>query len=199
MANQTCPGCGAPYNGKKCRFCFYAPMDTDVSSRPTADHPKRNFSRKQRQQKTAMGSFAGFLVILVALSAVLPGFRNFGLKLDAIDAANRTPEPIPGNPTVLFQQEPITVLVPGQNDSDISLWFYNQGKEDVLVICRDITVNGQQMTGAQVLVALPGGNAIKSSLLDQNADAKEVSFVLEGQKMNGEFLFETAPIQLDIG
>lgn len=192
MAQLRCPGCGAPYNGKKCRMCLYSPMETSLSRRV----PPGPVTPRQQRKKTAVSSFVGFLILLALIAVCLPGLQNWGMTLDAIDAAHRTPEPIPGNPTVLFQQESITVLVPETDSPSVSLWFYNHGREDAVVICRDITLNGCRMDEAELSVYVPAGSAVKGSLLELEAPADEVAFAMEAQRPNGEFLFETAPIHL---
>lgn len=192
MAENRCPGCGAPYNGRKCRICLYTSMETNLSrnAKPVSPAPR------PKQKRSAVGSMVGFLLILVLIAIVLPFARNFGRKLEAIDAANRTPEPIPGNSAVLFQQEDITVLVPKQDTSGISLWFYNHGKEDIMVVCKDIAINGCRIENAEVSVYIPAGSAVKSTLPEPETFADEVTFAMEAQKSSGEFLFETAPISL---
>lgn len=199
MAQMRCPGCGAPYNGKKCRMCLYEPMDTDLSRRAekSAPVPKKKASQpKQKKRESVFSSLGGFLIILALVAITMPSIQNWGVKLEAIEAANLAPEPIPGNPTVLFQQESITVLVPETDSPSISLWFYNQGKEDAMVTCRDITLNGYRMEWAECSVYVPAGSAVKSTLLELETQADTFAFSMEAQKPNGEFLFETAPIHL---
>ena len=195
MANNRCPGCGAPYNGKKCRACLYTPMETTLTRQTGRFSEKSTPVTRQKQPKTIGSSLRGFCILLALLAILMPGIRNWGIKLDAMEAINRTPEPIPGNPRVLFQQEPITVLVPETDSPSISLLFYNQGKEDAVVICRDITVNGYRMENAVFSVCIPAGSAVKGTLLELETLADTFTFTMEARKPNGEFLFETAPIQ----
>lgn len=199
MAQMRCPGCGAPYNGKKCRMCLYEPMDTDLSRRAEKSVPipeKKASLPKRKKQKSVFSSLGGFLIILALVAISMPSFQNWGVKLEAIEAANLAPEPIPGNPTVLFQHESITVLVPKQESSTVSLWFYNHGKEDAMVTCKDITLNGYRMDEVELSVYVPAGSAVKGTLLELEVLADEITFAMEAQKPNGEFLFETAPIYL---
>lgn len=192
MERMRCPSCGAPYNGKKCRACLYVPTETNLS-RSTKTAP---VIPGQKRKKSTFSSLAGLFVILAIIAMVMPGLRSWGWKLDAIDAANRTPEPIPGNPTVLFQQEPITVLVPKKDSPDVSLWFYNHGKEDVIVVCKDITINGYRMENAAVSVYVPSDSAVKTTLAELDTFAAEITFVMDAKTPAGEFLFETPPIYL---
>lgn len=192
MENIRCPGCGAPYDGKKCRTCLYKPMETNLSyhAKTVAVRPR------QKQKKSGFGSLRGLFIILALIAVMIPGLRNWGMKLDAIEAANRTPEPLPGNPTVLFQHTSISVLVPEQDSSCVSLWFYNHGKEDAVVVCKDITVNGNPLNDASLSVYVPAGSAVKNTLLELETPADEITFSMEAQRPNGEFLFDTAPICL---
>lgn len=196
MADMRCPSCGEPYNGKKCRVCLYEPIKTDIVGSRNIPERKAPVPR-QKQPKSVSRSLLGFVVILMLIGTVTPALRNWGIKLDAVEAVNRTPEPIPGNPTVLFHHDTITVLVPETDSADVSLWFYNQGKEDAVVVCRDITVNGYRMDNILLSVYVSAGTAVKGTLLELEVPADTFSFSMEAHKPNGEFLFETAPIQLD--
>jgi len=111
MAKDICPSCGAPYNGKKCRICYFQPLNTDMIpstgtrrfERPFVDVSKRkSISRKKRcaykKQKTTTGSLVGFLIILVLIALMLPVFRNLGTKLEAIEASQIVSESL--QPTI---------------------------------------------------------------------------------------------------
>ena len=196
MDDMRCPSCGEPYNGKKCRACLYEPMKTDIAGSRNTPERKAAVPRK-KHPKSVSRSLLGFMIILMLICIVTPALRNWGIKLDAIEAANRAPEPIPGNPTVLFHHDTITVLVPETDSADVSLWFYNRGKEDAVVVCRDITVNGYRMENILLSVYVSAGTAVKGTLLELEVPADTFSFSMEAHKPNGEFLFETAPIQLD--
>lgn len=185
MANLRCPGCGGVYNGKKCRVCLYQPMETDLS------HPVRKSAAPMpKKRRSAAGSLAGFLILLGLIAAVMPQMRSFGGKLDAMEAVNCTPEPIPGNSAVLFQQEPLTILVP-EPPSDTSLWFYNHGSKEILVVCRNIDIDGTPVPDVSVM--LPGNHAVKTRLTDGELPA-EITFLLEIYDRNGGLLLETDSI-----
>ena len=196
MAENRCPGCGAPFNGRKCRICLYTAMETNLSRQVKPISPAPRPGKK----RSAAGSMAGFLLILALIAMALPLARNLGWKLEAMDAANRTPEPIPGNAAVLYQQEPITILVPAQEDSGTAIWFCNHSSEQLLVTCREITVNGRRMEDAALSIALPENSAVKSSLPDgDNTDIEELTFLLEVKDRNGVCLFETEAIRWETG
>ena len=210
MAGERCPGCGAPYNGKKCRACLYEPMGTDLSRRTEKNAPipaKKPAAATPKKHRSAGRSVIGFLVLLALIAMTMPAFQNWGVKLKAIEAANMIPEPIPGNPAVLYQQDPITVLVPEQQlqgDGGLSLWFYNHEERDLLAICKDITVNGSRIDDARLVLDLAARSAIKGTLLSRETLAgfqqiEEIQFVLEVSSFSGTLLFETAPLCLKIG
>lgn len=188
MANNRCPGCGAVYNGKKCRLCLYTPMETDLSRHSRKSSP----SSRPKKKPSAAGSLRDFLIILAVIAITMPLIRNWGVKLDAVEAANRTPESIPGNTAVLYQQDFITLLAPEQ--ADTALWFYNHGKEDILMICKDITINGSPIGEDQIVVELTAGNAVKTRLLEQEHSPEEIAFRLEVYNRSGILILETDPI-----
>lgn len=80
--NKTkCPGCGAGYNGRRCASCGYEPFgETDSCRKPSV--PKR-----ERRKRPLLR----FLVLLYLIYALLPLFREWGLKLEAMeDMARQT-------------------------------------------------------------------------------------------------------------
>jgi len=97
MASDICPSCGALYNGKKCCKCCFQPLDTDITR---SIHKQKGAMRqrgalkqkpiprkKYKNQKTAVSSLLGFLILLVLIALMLPILRNFGTKLEAIEAS----------------------------------------------------------------------------------------------------------------
>ena len=84
MANQRCPGCGAPYNGKKCRRCLYQPMAVKASSSPV----RRKKPAANRKPSSALGSLLGFLILLALIAMLLPVLRSWGMDMQAIAEAN---------------------------------------------------------------------------------------------------------------
>lgn len=97
MARDICPSCGAPYNGKRCRECFFQPLDTDMTHsahkqkgelrRPGGSKQKQVPHKKAKKQKSNISSLIGFLIILLLIALMLPMLRNFGTKLEAIEAS----------------------------------------------------------------------------------------------------------------
>ena len=86
MANQRCPGCGAPYNGKKCRRCLYQPMAVKA---PASSPPvRRKKLTTNRKSSSALGSLLGFLILLALIAMLLPVLRSWGTDMQAIAEAN---------------------------------------------------------------------------------------------------------------
>ena len=83
MKNTVCPGCGAGYNGRHCRRCGYEtfPEAAGRSSKPAAP-----VSKKKRKKHPLIG----FVILLLLIWALLPGLRQWGQKLDAIEDAHNT-------------------------------------------------------------------------------------------------------------
>jgi len=81
MTKEICPSCGAPYNGKKCRKCFYQPMTPAAVSKGKAVPRKRR--SRVKKQKSALRSLVGFLILLALIALLLPILRNWGQELKA--------------------------------------------------------------------------------------------------------------------
>ena len=81
MASYLCPGCGAVYNGKKCRACGYTPFsNTSLPGEPVPAGIR--FRRRKRSHP-----FLGFVLLLCLIAGSIPLMRNFGLELEAREAA----------------------------------------------------------------------------------------------------------------
>ena len=93
MERHRCPGCGMPYNGKKCRNCLFQPAKSDLTAVRTGR--KRNqvslgFPKGGKKQKSLLRSLIGFLVILVLIALMLPILRNWGMELEEMEHLNST-------------------------------------------------------------------------------------------------------------
>ena len=78
MNEKICPGCGSPYNGRKCSCCFYE-NPADQSSRSVVDSV-RSFLKAHRHFIRAL---LGFAVLLILIGFLMPVLRDFGLRLDS--------------------------------------------------------------------------------------------------------------------
>lgn len=88
MERNRCPGCGMPYNGKKCRNCLFQPVKTDLTTVSTGKEPKPASPANGKKQKSALRSLLGLLVILALIALLLPSLRNWGMELKETEQAN---------------------------------------------------------------------------------------------------------------
>ena len=86
MERNRCPGCGMPYNGRKCRNCLFQPVKTDLP--PVSAEKKTASQANGKKQKSALRPLLGFLVILALIALLLPSLRNWGLELKETERTN---------------------------------------------------------------------------------------------------------------
>ena len=86
MERNRCPGCGMPYNGRKCRNCLFQPVKTDLTS--VSSGKKTASQANGKKQKSVLRSLLGFLVILALIALLLPSLRNWGMELEKTEQAN---------------------------------------------------------------------------------------------------------------
>ena len=93
MERNRCPGCGMPYNGRKCRNCLFQPAKTDLTAVRTGrkrNHASPGFPKCGKKQKSLLRSLIGFLVILALIALMLPSLRNWGMELEEMERTNST-------------------------------------------------------------------------------------------------------------
>ena len=88
MEKIRCPGCGMPYNGRKCRNCLFQPVKTDLP--PVSAEKKTASQANGKKQKSVLRSLIGFLVILALIALMLPYLRNWGMELEEMERTNST-------------------------------------------------------------------------------------------------------------
>lgn len=91
MDRNRCPGCGMPYNGKKCRNCLFQTGKTDMTSVSTGKKQTQaspDAPTGRRKQGSVFRSLLGFLVILALIALLLPSLRNWGMELEEIEHSN---------------------------------------------------------------------------------------------------------------
>ena len=88
MERNRCPGCGMPYNGKKCRNCLFQPVKTELTDRSGEKKKKTASPAGGRKQKSVLRSLLGLLVILALIALLLPSLRNWGMELEKTEQAN---------------------------------------------------------------------------------------------------------------
>ena len=225
MASYTCPSCGAPYNGKKCRACCYEhfseeiahgnhthkgePLVIDAPVRqpiprkdPFGCGPKKQKRRKQKHP------LIRFFFLLYMISFLLPMVRNWGLELERREQA--APEPAPTNLVAIHEEEGITISVPGDQltsphwEEGLRIWVENRRDEDLTVSARYVMVNGFVMPNASLYIQASNGKSGMGTLYlteEDLSDAgiKEVqvlTFVLEGMDEDYFDVFVTDPITM---
>lgn len=82
MKNAVCPGCGAGYNGRRCRRCGY---ETFPEAAVRSTKPAAPITKKQRKKHPLIG----FLILLYLIWSLLPLVKEWGLKLEAMEEAAR--------------------------------------------------------------------------------------------------------------
>ena len=88
MERNRCPGCGMPYNGRKCRNCLFQPVKTDLTF--VSAGKKTASQANGKKQKSVLRSLLGFLVILALIALMLPSLRNWGMELEEMERTNST-------------------------------------------------------------------------------------------------------------
>ena len=91
MERNRCPGCGMPYNGRKCRNCLFQTVKTDLTSDSIGK--KQNlasvgFPASRRKARPVLRSLLGFLVLLALIALMLPTLRNWGMELEETERTN---------------------------------------------------------------------------------------------------------------
>ena len=180
MKKMTCPSCGVPYNGKRCRSCNYEhfseeiahgnhshrgePLVVDAPARKPI--PKKNpfdCDRKTRKKHPLLR----FFVLLALINSMMPMLRNWGLELEAMEdrsAAVTTakPEPVlvPENMVILHREAGVTIFTTPEAFADPNqfvLFVHNESDMSVTAASGDIRVNGIDLPhAALVCKARPG-------------------------------------------
>ena len=164
MAQRRCPGCGAPYNGKKCRDCLYTPFTAaeyrthyeEIRPAPVRQAiPVKSRRRPARTRKRRLGCF-GIIAAVIFLNVVL------GILSAAFDAISHTlaeepwiqPEPVamPEDALVLYEDQELLVALDwdgtGTIAEDLRVYVQNTGDTDMVVCTDGVAINGCMTGGA---------------------------------------------------
>lgn len=177
MNQNNCPGCGAVWNGKRCRSCGYEPFHEDPR-RKNAPVSKGKKARKQYP-------LTGFLVLLVLIGGMMPVLRNWGLKLEATEEINRptAPEPvIPATDLLCLYRDKTLQIFTEKEDAEhlsdgLTLYVQNEAEEDLLLFIDSLRVNGSD--SRQQLYCKAAGQAVTRNRLrfDPETEPSEVHAV----------------------
>ena len=149
MARYTCPSCGARYNGKRCRACFYENFSEEISHAPS---PKPIFPKREKKQRP----FAGLLTIFLLIYSFLPLVRDWGLELETRETAAQMEMGIAEELVELFHQKPVTIYIPqgefSHRSDGIQLWLRNDSSRDLSLEVKQASANGFVMENAALLL-----------------------------------------------
>jgi len=225
MRKMTCPSCGAPYNGKRCRSCSYEHFSEEIAhgnhthrGEPLViDAPVRkplprkdpfDCDRKARKKHPLLR----FLVLLTLINSLMPMLRNWGLKLEAIEESHRTAarEPVvPAEDMVTLYRNGDIHIFTSAYDAEhfadsLTLYVQNDSRQDVTVYSTQLLINNYVIQDGS-LYCEAGGNAIGKTWLYRDEELlkkagisriQSVSFRLEAFTGKGDFLFTTDLITL---
>ena len=182
MTRYNCPSCGARYNGKRCRACYYEnfseeiphgthvhkgePLVIDAPARrpiPRKDpfgcektSGKPVFPKREKKSRPFAGLFSIFLLIY----SLLPMVRDWGLQLEARESASQM-EIIQSEELVeVYRQKPIVVYIPREELRDltdgIKIWVQNDSSRDIHVDLKQASANGFVMENASLQIRSSG-------------------------------------------
>ena len=176
MAKYRCPACGQPYDGKKCRECFYEHFSEEISHgahthrgeplvirgstrRPVPRKDPFGCDKKTRKK----GKNSAFSIILACLIFFAEPVIDLAADLfreleDTVSAFTQAePEPairMPEDTMILYQGDGICVRTDWKYHESfgdgLSLWLENFTEGDITVTAREITINGYLMEEASL-------------------------------------------------
>ena len=191
MAKYSCPSCGSPYDGKRCRNCLYEHFTEEIShgnhtheGEPlVVESPVRKPIRRKNpfgceKRPRKKHPLAGFLVLLVIINGLLPMLRNWGLELEARKNSFTVVEPepmvIPEDAMTLYADDALRILADWKNGQEytdgIRIFVENYTGSDLTVRAEDIIVNGYMMDTAYFYCDVRDGTHSLATLrLDEDA------------------------------
>lgn len=172
MERLTCPSCGEPYNGKRCRACLYEQFTKEIAHgnhthegeplvidapvrRPIRRKDPFGCEKKTRKPKKRLGAAIGAIV----LSLWVPIFQFIvGVVTEVADAfsyESAEPEPDiarPEDALLLAGREDLHIYADWREEQeytgDIRFFMENLTGYDLTASARDIIVNGCMMESA---------------------------------------------------
>lgn len=169
MARSTCPGCGAPFNGKKCRSCLYEPfseeyahgnhthqgeplvIDAPVRSPipkqdPFSCPPKRMAPGQSAWQSRRKRAISRPLFIILLLSALFICNSVISALIYRLDSRRSQPTPDLSNLTVLYADDQYTIRTDFQEgqtyDQGFHIFLENNTRKAVTLCANNLIVNG---------------------------------------------------------
>ncbi len=194
MKKPACPGCGAGYNGRRCRNCGYEHFSEEIAHRGHTHRGeplvisapvRRPIPRKDPfgcEKKTrTKRPLLRFFILLAAIYSLMPMFRDWGLKLEDMERKHSSgtvqPEPalLPENGVILHEEKDLTVFVTQEQLSDLSrdfsLLVRNESNRTVTVVAAgDIHVNGIRLPEAAMVFSAEPGETGRGWLYTEDAE-----------------------------
>lgn len=227
MKSDQCPGCGAVYNGRKCRSCGYEPFTEEIAHgnhshkgeplvidaparRPIPRKDPFSCEKSRKPRSKTKHPLLRFFMLLYVIYALMPLLRNWGLELKQREAAA---EPVPAQLVTLSEKEDITISVQTDQlssphwEKGLRIWVGNKTPEDLTFWAQYVTVNGFVMPNASLHVEARGHSDGMGTLYLSREDltdagieqVQELTFVLQGMDKDYRDVFVSQPITLNTG
>lgn len=176
MAHYKCPGCGMPYDGKKCRHCYYEHFSEEIAhgghthkgeplvirsatrkpiprKDPFGCETKTKKKKNSRLPATLLALLIFFAEPVIDLAGEL--LRELEDTVSAFTVAQ--PEPamaIPEDTMILYQGDGLCVRTDWKYydsfGNGLSLYLENYTDRDVTVTAREVAINGYLMEYASL-------------------------------------------------
>ena len=202
MNKNSCPGCGAAWNGRRCRSCGYVPFQEGPRQK---DFPSKR-DKKARKQHPLLG----FLMLLALIQIMLPMLRNWGQKLEVIEEINRsvTQEAVIPDTKLLslYQREDLQIFTTEYDAAHLSdgltLYIRNNSHRDLVLQTDNLLINGNP--AGQQLYCKATANTVSKNWFrfeteSESSEIRSVSFRLQAFDMAGNPHFTSDLIALGEG
>lgn len=202
MRKQTCPGCGAGFNGKRCRSCGYVPFGEAASTRTRSDRARPSAPKKAGKKHPLIR----FFLLLYLIYSLMPLLRNWGMELERTEdrntAASRETAVSAEDTVTLYRQEDLQIFISGRDTEPLTgrltLYAQNDTSRDLELRITQLLVNGCPLQ--QELVWSAGANAIGKAWLTVSEESlhaagishiRSIAFRLEIRESSGNLLYTT--------
>lgn len=223
MKKDTCPGCGAPYNGKYCRNCFYEHFSEETVPSCRKSFPDSGFPEgKGVPKKNSSGGgkkvrkkhpLTRFFLLLWLIYSLMPMLRNWGFRLEAMEAGHRTVAREPVVPEedllTLWTEKGIHIFTTrtdaGNLNDSLTLYVENSTDTAVCVVSSVLLVNHEANACGSIWCEAGADAVGKTWLYLEEAELKKagiqqiqsLSFCLEVSDRDSGTLFVTDLISLE--
>ncbi len=206
MEKTTCPGCGAPWNGKHCRSCGYKLFLEEPHPKRSASASRERPAGKARKHRKKH-PIIRFLLLLCLIYALMPTLRNWGLKLEETEENNRsvTQEAVipDADLVTLYSDEELHIFTTEYDARHLSegltLYIQNDTNRDLTFHMDELLINGS--TAGQALyckanAGSTGKNWLRFDPGTGTSEIRSVSFRLQALDASGSQLMTTDRIIL---